>query len=31
VYVIPFVESEDEIFLKTVYLSRGYTKLYLKR
>jgi len=31
VYLVPFVESEDEIFLKTVYPSRKYTKNYLKR
>ncbi len=31
VYLVPFAESEDEIFLKTVYPSRKYTKNYLKR
>jgi hypothetical protein len=30
VHVIPFVESDDEIFLKTIYPSREYTKIYLK-
>ena len=28
VWVVPFVETEDEIFLKTVYPSRVYTKIY---
>lgn len=31
VYLVPFVESENEIFLKTAYPSRKYTKYYLKR
>ncbi|MEZ4526880.1 MAG: DUF4258 domain-containing protein [Desulfobacterales bacterium] len=31
VYLVPFVESEREIFLKTAYPSRKYTKNYLKR
>jgi len=26
--VVPFVEVEDEIFLKTAFPSRKYTKLY---
>ncbi|MBF0101382.1 MAG: DUF4258 domain-containing protein [Desulfobacterales bacterium] len=30
VYLVPFVESEGEIFLKTVYPSRKYTKNYLE-
>ena len=32
VYVVPFVENKEkeEIFLKTIYPSRFYTKLYLK-
>lgn len=32
IYVVPFVESkeEKEIFLKTIYPSRGYTKKLLK-
>jgi len=31
-YVIPYVvdETKKEIFLKTIYPSRGYTKSYLK-
>lgn len=28
IYVVPFVENENEIFLKTIYPSRKYTKLY---
>lgn len=31
VYLVPCVESEDEIFLKTAYPSRKYTKNYLRR
>ncbi len=31
VYLVPVVESEDEIFLKTAYPSRKYTKTYLKK
>ncbi len=31
IYLVPFVESENEIFLKTAYPSRKYTKNYLKR
>jgi len=27
-FVVPFVEKDDEIFLKTVFPSRKYTKLY---
>jgi uncharacterized DUF497 family protein len=30
VYLVPFVESEDEIFLKTVIPSRKATKRYLR-
>jgi len=30
VYLVPFVESEDEIFLKTIIPSRKATKRYLK-
>jgi len=30
-YAIPYVETESEIFLKTVYPSRRYTEFYLKR
>ena len=28
VWLVPFVETEDHIFLKTLYPSRKYTKLY---
>jgi len=31
VYLVPFVESEYEIYLKTIYPSRKYTKLYFNR
>ncbi len=27
-FIVPFVEKDDEIFLKTVFPSRKYTKLY---
>jgi len=30
VYLVPFVETEDEVFLKTVIPSRKATKIYLK-
>ena len=30
VYIVPFVENEDEIFLKTIIPSRKFTKKYLK-
>lgn len=29
VYLVPFVETEDEIFLKTIFPSRKATKHYL--
>ncbi len=29
-YVVPYVESKNEVFLKTVYPSRRYTKMYLR-
>ena len=29
-YVVPYVQDEENIYLKTVYPSRKYTKLYLK-
>lgn len=29
IYIIPFIENDDEIFLKTVIPSRKYTKMYL--
>jgi hypothetical protein len=28
IWIVPYVESENEIFLKTLYPSRKYTKLY---
>ncbi len=31
VFVVPFVEEKDYIFLKTVYPSHKYTKKYLKK
>jgi len=30
-YLVPFVESEDEVFLKTVIPSRKATNTYLRR
>jgi hypothetical protein len=30
VWAVPFVENEREIFLKTIYRSRQFTKLYRK-
>ena len=30
VYLVPYVENEDEIFLKTVITSRKFTKRYLR-
>ena len=30
IWIVPFVQSEDEIFLKTLYPSRKYTKSYRK-
>jgi len=29
-YVIPCIEDEQKIFLKTIYPSRKYTKIYIK-
>ena len=29
-YVVPYVEDDEKIFLKTVYPSRKYTKRYLE-
>ena len=29
IYLVPFVENKDEIFLKTIIPSRKYTKKYL--
>ncbi len=31
VYLVPFVENENEIFLKTIIPSRKFTKKYLKQ
>ena len=31
VYLVPYVEDEYKIFLKTVYPSRKYTALYLRK
>ncbi len=28
VYIVPFVDNDEEIFLKTIFPSRRYTKLY---
>mgnify|MGYP001607337139 FL=1 len=28
IWVVPFVESEDEVFLKTLYPSRLYTRIH---
>lgn len=30
VYIVPYVETKEKIFLKTIYLSRRFTKQYLK-
>lgn len=30
VFVVPYVENEKEIFLKTIYPSRKYTKKFIK-
>jgi uncharacterized DUF497 family protein len=30
VYLVPYVETDDEFFLKTVIPSRKFTKLYLR-
>ncbi len=29
-YMVPYVEEEDVIFLKTIFPSRKYTKMYLR-
>ena len=31
VFIVPYVESENEIYLKTVFPSKKYTKIYLHR
>jgi hypothetical protein len=28
IWLVPFVQKDDEIFLKTLYPSRKYTKIY---
>ena len=30
IWIVPYIENEDQIFLKTLYPSRKYTKLYKK-
>jgi uncharacterized DUF497 family protein len=30
-YSVPFIEKEDQLFLKTIYANRKYTKKYLKK
>ena len=30
VYIVPFVKDKETFFLKTIYPSRKYTKIYLK-
>jgi len=30
-YIVPFVENDEEIFLKTIYPSRKATKEYLNK
>lgn len=30
-YIVPFVEDDEKVFLKTIYPSRKYTKKYLER
>lgn len=29
IYLVPYIETEEEIFLKTIYPSRKFTKMYL--
>jgi hypothetical protein len=29
IYLVPYVETEKEIFLKTIYPSRKFTKIYI--
>lgn len=31
IYLVPYIESEDEIFLKTIFPSRKATKNYLEK
>ena len=30
-YIVPFIDGENERFLKTIFPSRKYTKLYLNK
>lgn len=30
-FLVPFIEDEDKIFLKTIYPSRKFTKIYISR
>ena len=30
IYIVPFVENDEEIFLKTIIPSRKYTKIFLQ-
>lgn len=30
-YVVPFVEDDEKIFLKTIFPSRKYTKVYVEK
>lgn len=30
IYIVPYIEDENEVFLKTIYPSRKYTKRLLK-
>ena len=29
IYLVPYIENEEEIYLKTIYPSRKFTKIYL--
>ncbi|KKU87956.1 MAG: hypothetical protein UY17_C0005G0010 [Candidatus Beckwithbacteria bacterium GW2011_GWC2_47_9] len=31
IYAVPFIEKDYQLFLKTIYASRKYTRKYLKR
>lgn len=31
IWVVPFVETDEQIFLKTLYPSRKYTKIFKRR
>jgi len=30
IWVVPFIEAKDHIFLKTIFASRKYTKIYMR-